>query len=137
MAGLWTTNILTTPQERTMVSNNVLEISDIDCYVQDDLAINGIGDKVVIDGGNYYGYGSGSGIDSKAESNSAINVNAKDIELTIRDLDTLWLAGQSFVSIPKGYGEDPIGGTSEQLAVPQGESLSFKGVCAISSLGNS
>lgn len=121
--GLWTQNIMTTPENRTETSVNNLYISNIDCYVQDDLTINGIKDTVVLSGGNYYGYG--SGLTDAANTNSAININARDIDLTISGLNNLWLAGQSYISVPTGYGRDVT--EDVQASVMQGESVSFKG----------
>ena len=123
--GLWTNSILTTTTNRTMASTNKLNISDMDCYVQDDLTINGIADAVTISGGNYYGYG--SGLIDEASANSAINLNAKDIQLKLDGLNHLWLAGQSYISIPAGYGRDVLAGERDPIPVMQGESVAFKG----------
>lgn len=122
-AGLWTQNIQTTTTNRTSSSNNSLIISNMDCYVQDDLTINGMDDSVYISGGNYYGYG--SGLSDNALSNSAININARDITLRIDGLNNLWLAGQSYISVPTGYGRDVL--EDVQGTIMQGESVSFKG----------
>ncbi len=122
-AGLWTQNIVTTPLNRTQTSGNSLFISGMNSYVQDDLTINGIADAVTVTGGNYYGYG--SGLTGEADTNSAVNINAIDTHLEIKNLSHLWLAGQSFISVPEGYGNDV---TEEvKLSVMQGESVSFKG----------
>lgn len=130
--GLWAQNIVTTTADLTKNCGNKLNIVDVNCYVQDDLTINGIADEVTISslsgGGSYYGYG--SGLNGKPESNSAINVNAKNVNLTINNIGKLWLAGQSFISVPLGYGKDPtepgkIWGIDSSIM--QGESVSFKG----------
>lgn len=124
---LWTQNIQTTSIDTTKASNNEIIISNTDCYVQDDLTINGIADAVTITYGSYYGYGSGLNMDPKfaAQTNSAINVNAKDVNLKLDSLSRLWLAGQSYISVPAGYGRN----VTEEIkhVAMQGESIAFKG----------
>lgn len=124
---LWTQNIQTTSIDTTKASNNEIIISNTDCYVQDDLTINGIADAVTITYGSYYGYGSGLNMDPKfaAKTNSAINVNAKDVNLKLDRLSRLWLAGQSYISVPTGYGRN-VTENIEHYAM-QGESVAFKG----------
>ena len=125
--GLWTKNIETIPENRTEVSNNTITISYVNSYVQDDLTINGIADAVTIDKGSYYGYG--SGLTGTADTNSAVNINARDVNLTISNLNHLWLAGQSYISVPLGYGRNVSEEDAKnvQASVMQGESVSFKG----------
>jgi len=125
--GLWTKNIVTTTTDLTDISANKITISDINSYVQDDLTINGIEDVVTINKGSYYGYG--SGLTGVAETNSAININARDIVLSITNLNHLWLAGQSYISVPLGYGRNVSEEDAKnvQASVMQGESVSFKG----------
>ncbi len=131
--GVWAQNIVTTTADLTKTCGNKLSMVNVNCYVQDDLTINGIADEVSISGisggGAYYGYG--SGLTTDAGANSAININAKNVNLTIDAIGKLWLAGQSFISVPLGYGKDPLEPNKvwgiESPPIMQGESVAFKG----------
>ena len=133
--GVWTQNIVTTTEDLTKTCGNKLSMVNVNCHVQDDLTINGIADEVSISGsgsldrGAYYGYG--SGLTTDAGANSAININAKNVNLTIDGIGKLWLAGQSFISVPLGYGKDPLEPNKvwgiESPPIMQGESVAFKG----------
>lgn len=72
------------------------------CYVADDLSLNGAKSRVKLTG-NYYGYNfqenyAGSDISKDAKYSSAMIVNGKKSKLSLEDLNYLMLAGRTFIS---------------------------------------
>ena len=92
-----------------------------DCYVADDLTLNAKNGKVTIEG-NYYGYQSSETVETKS---SAINVNASGCVLDLTGVNTLWVAGKTFLSVPSIYGSSSESVSYKEVA--QGESISYKG----------
>lgn len=89
------------------------------CYVADDLTLNGRNSTVTV-GGNYYGYNfqknyatEESALD--ADFSSAMMVNAKDCKLDLQNINYLMLAGKTFISRGSTSNNDVMLG--ESLAV--------------------
>lgn len=94
-------------------------------YVADDLSIDDSGSKVKI-GGSYYGYGNNR---DHSEDSSAILINAKKVALDMTAVDSLWLAGRSYVAtsrvkVPNIGIETPPANNEE---VPMSESIAVRG----------
>ncbi len=93
------------------------------CYIADDLTLNGKGSQVELSG-SYYGYnyqenyGAVSSADNSAFS-SAIMVNAKECKLNMSNLNYLMLSGRSYIS--RGSG-----GNTQNSDIMLGESLSVR-----------
>lgn len=92
-------------------------------YVADDLALNARGSKVTLTG-NYYGYnyqknyGDTDTVSSDADFSSAIMINGKESTLNITGLQTLFLAGRTYIS--RGDAN------SANSDIPMGESLAVR-----------
>lgn len=93
-------------------------------YIKDDTTLNGASNVLTV-GGQYYGY---SNNDSNATESSAIIINGSDSTLNMSNLETLVVAGTSFVST-KYTGTDTT--TSESAIntadVLMGDSIAVKG----------
>lgn len=121
---LWTSDIvLGYPQAD--VKGEILNL-DGTSYVADDLTIDDRGSTVKI-GGNYYGYGIDN---SSSKDSSAILINAKDTTLDMTAVDSLWLAGRSYVATSRVKVADipsiPVA-TVENDNVPMSESIAVRG----------
>lgn len=90
-----------------------------DVYLQDDLTIEGHNNFVKL-AGNFCGYGNA---DKKAGDSSSIVINGRNTVLDLRELNTLELAGNSFISI-----ERPIQANAESgvLGEPSDNAANIK-----------
>ena len=99
------------------------------CYVEDDLTLNGAGSTVDLNG-TYYGYNFQKNYDTtvsepaiKAEYSSAMMVNGKEAHLKLDGLNYLMLAGRTYLA----RGEKNPSNLSEEISdVKLGESLSVR-----------
>lgn len=94
-ASFWANSVtadFTTDADNKKYGNNTVTLLG-KSYIQDDTTVNGPGNTLVL-GGQYYGYGNS---DTKAGDSSAIIINGTDTTLNLSQLDTLVLAGTSFV----------------------------------------
>ena len=94
---LWTDSITTksavkNDSNQLLATSNTIKLSGR-IYVNDDTTLNGYQDSLILSG-QYYGF---SNNDQDASGSSAIIVNGKDIQINMSNLDTLVLAGTSFV----------------------------------------
>ncbi|MBQ9119281.1 MAG: hypothetical protein IJY09_04370 [Lachnospiraceae bacterium] len=118
---VWAGNIATTAGS----GGQSIAIGNGECYVADDLVL-GAEDSDVTISGSYYGYNSGIGTLAMtgAETSSAITINAGNSNLDLSGLNTLWLAGKSFVTVPDIYG---VSDTASYTEIMEGETISYKG----------
>ena len=112
-SNVWAENIAT---EGSSTSSMLLNGN---CYVADDLSLNGRGSQVSVTG-NYYGYNFQKNYDTQQVSldsdfSSAMMVNAKDCKLDLQNIGYLMLAGKTFISRNSSGGNDVMLG--ESLAV--------------------
>ena len=92
---LWTESIATKPLKGLADPSAVNKITlNGRAYVNDDTTLNAYGDELTL-AGQYYGY---SNEDSDASASSAIIINGKQTQVDMSNLDTLVLAGTSYVS---------------------------------------
>ena len=94
---LWTDSITTKAASRDsnaqlIETNNSIDL-DGRVYVNDDTTLNGYRDSLILSG-QYYGF---SNSDTTSSGSSSIIVNGKDIQINMSQLNTLVLAGTSFV----------------------------------------
>ena len=97
------------------------------CYVADDLSIDGKGASVSFtgNGSEFYGYNTNSKVTS-AESSSSIVVNGEYSGFYGSALKMLWLAGKSYISVPKLWGASSATDDKQQ----EGESITYKALQA-------
>lgn len=103
-------------------------------YVNDDTTLNAYGDKLTLKG-QYYGFSNEERLGANAEDNragasSAIIINGKQTQIDMSQLDTLVLAGTSYVSTKGssytiGTGEDAVTSTTSQNVL-MGDSVAIK-----------
>lgn len=97
-------------------------------YIADDLTMNARKGNVVIQG-NYYGYhlsnATISNQDGTPQGSSSISINASESSLSMEEVQTAWIAGKTYLSVPRTYGFST--GESDKTPVMAGESISFKG----------
>ncbi len=125
LSEVWAKNITT-----TCTLGSQTEASDYlkihaNSYIKDDLTLNAAFGNVTMTGA-YYGYNyvnGGIGISGSPEDNSSITMNANNATLHMSGLDTLLVAGKSYLSVPSIYGTRFQNG----FYVMQGESVSYKG----------
>lgn len=72
-------------------------------YIKDDTTLNGEQNKLIL-GGQYYGYNND---DTNAKNSSAIIINGANTTIDLSALDSLVLAGTSFVSATSVSSENP------------------------------
>jgi hypothetical protein len=97
-------------------------------YVLDDLTMNARKGNVMLKG-TYYGFHTNNATLTETKGtpggSSSISVNASEASLDMREVSKVWIAGKSYLSIPKTYGfTSDAGGMTPVLS---GESISFKG----------
>jgi len=85
-------------------------------FVADDLSLNGDGAHVTLEN-TYFGFGNSF---SSSEESSSIVINGRSSVLDISQLESLSLAGVSFINF------DPSGTGTDTYSIPMGESLSIK-----------
>lgn len=96
---------------------------DGNCYIADDLTLNGKGSHVELSG-NYYGYNYQENYGSVSDTgnssfSSAIMVNARDCKLNMSNLNYLMLSGRTYIS--RGSA-----GNTQNSDIMLGESLSVR-----------
>lgn len=117
-SAIWAENIQTTGKSASEIS-----VSG-NCYVEDDLSLDGL-DSTVTLSGNYYGYNFQENYAAKTETkdakfSSAMMINAKDCKLDLSGLNYLMLAGRTFIS--RGNGAPGVSNSDVLL----GESISAR-----------
>lgn len=129
-ASIWVENITTDADPNGKVGGNSLTLSG-DCYVADDMELNGLNDKAKISG-RYLGYNynddySGTNINqvtSEASYSSAISINGKGDALDLSGLRQLILAGRTFIS--KKVNTSEVGKIATPASIAMGDSLTVK-----------
>ena len=109
------------------------------CYVYDDTTVDAAKSSFTVKG-SYYGYNTNNAAGHMTdadnielrmgtpEGSSSIVVNKNDTKVDLTGCDPVWIAGKTFVSVPKLYGEADILDTN--VSFPQGEAVSYKGLQA-------
>lgn len=107
------------------------------CYVYDDTTVDAAGSKFTVNG-SYYGYNTNNAAGHMTdadnielrmgtpEGSSSIVINKNDSTVDLMDCNPIWIAGKTFVSVPKLYGQSEILDTN--VSFPQGEAISYKGL---------
>lgn len=95
-SAVWAENIETTGKGTSTLAING------NCFVADDLTLNGVGSQVTLQG-NYYGYNfqqnyAAQDVSKDAKFSSAMMVNARECKLDLQGLNYLMLAGRTFIS---------------------------------------
>lgn len=121
---IWAENIETKGK-----SSSTLNV-DGNCYVADDLTLNGTGSKVTLKG-NYYGYNfqedyAALNTSRDARFSSAVMINAKDSKLDMQNLSYLMLAGRTFISRGTYTDPDMQNASKTNSDILMGESLSVR-----------
>jgi hypothetical protein len=118
---LWAENIQTTGENGAASSLTI----NGDCYVEDDLVLNGKSSTVTLLG-KYYGYNfqkdylsAASSLENNAEFSSAMMINARDSRLDLSGLSYLLLAGRTYIS--RGSA-----GNTQNTDIMTGESVSVR-----------
>ena len=109
---LWTDSIA------TLSNTNIINLKGR-TYVKDDTTLSGTGNALTLSG-QYYGF---SNNDSDADKSSSIIVNGRDTSINMSQLDTLVIAGTSFVGT-KGTIEDD--GFESSKDILMGDSVAIK-----------
>ena len=94
-------------------------------YVKDDITVNGANNLLTL-GGRYFGYSTGT---TEASESSAIIINGMNTSIDIKDINTMVLAGTSFVGT-KGEAYDSLPIATQGLNdhdVFMGDSIAVKG----------
>ena len=115
---IWAENVTTTGKgsPSTLILNG-------NCYIADDLTLNGKGSYVEL-AGHYYGYNYQENYGSVSDTgnssfSSAIMVNARDCKLNMSNLDYLMLSGRTYIS--RGSA-----GNTQNADIMLGESLAVR-----------
>lgn len=115
---IWAENVTTTGKgsPSTLILNG-------NCYIADDLTLNGRGSYVELSG-NYYGYNYQENYGSVSDTgnssfSSAIMVNARDCKLNMSNLNYLMLSGRTYIS--RGSA-----GNTQNSDIMLGESLAVR-----------
>ena len=121
---IWAENIETKGK-----SSSTLAING-NCYVADDLAMNGAESSVTLSG-NYYGYNfqedyASQNTSMDAKYSSAIMINAKDCKLDMQNLNYLMLAGRTFISRGTYTDSDKQNAAKDNSDIMLGESLAVR-----------
>ncbi len=107
------------------------------CYIYDDTTVDAAGSSFTVNG-SYYGYNTNNAAGHMTdadnielrmgtpEGSSSIVINKNDSKVDLMGCDPVWIAGKTFVSVPKLYGEADILDTN--VSFPQGEAISYKGL---------
>ncbi len=121
---IWAENIVTLPLSTTEGGDPASLSIHGNCYVADDLTINGYNSTVTLRG-SYYGYnfkesytGSASG-DGSSDFSSAMVLNGEGGRLDLSGLDYLMLAGRTFLSKGSGANSDIMLGESLSVRTNQ------------------
>lgn len=107
--------------------SSVLTAEQANFYVADDLTLKN-NENLVTLSGNYYGYGNEGMEDKKKavpDQSSAILLNDKNSSLDFSGLDSLMLAGRSYLRFCEA------GSKKDQYIYPMGESLAVRGTQSI------
>lgn len=106
------------------------------CYVYDDTTIDAAKSSFTVDGA-YYGYNTNNAAShikdaddvelrmGTPEGSSSIVINGNETKVDLTKCDPVWIAGKTFVSVPKLYGEADILDTN--VPFPEGEAISYRG----------
>lgn len=121
---MWAENIETKGK-----SSSTLTIEG-NCYVADDLSMNGVGSSVTLNG-NYYGYNfqedyAAQNTSMDAKFSSAIMINARDCRLDMQNLNYLMLAGRTFISRGVYTDSDKQNASKDNSDIMLGESLAVR-----------
>lgn len=123
--GVWASNLVTNSSSGSMTNSDYM-ILNANCYIADDLTMNAAYGDIQIRG-TYYGYHTKEYTpefpDELASGSSSIAINAKKANLDLSQLDLLWLAGKTYLSVPSIYGSTELVNYSQVL---QGESIALK-----------
>lgn len=111
----WAKSVTAVPSTSSSTGNNEIRLMGRS-YIEDDVTLNGTQNTLLL-GGQYYGY---SNNDADASQSSAIIINGQESTLDFSKLDTLILAGSSFVAT--------AGETYASLGSSAGEGLNTKDV---------
>lgn len=107
------------------------------CYVYDDTSIDAKEAELTIDG-SYYGFNTDNSSENLTDDqgvsltmgtpkgSSSITINGTDSKVDLTGCSSVFLAGKTFISVPKIYGSPDI--DDSNVAFPQGESISYRGV---------
>ncbi len=120
----------------TGVGAAVMDIQG-NCYIYDDTTVDAAGSSFTVNG-SYYGYNTNNAAGHMTDADnielrmgtpagsSSIVINKNDSKVDLMGCDPVWIAGKTFVSVPKLYGEADILDTN--VSFPQGEAISYKGL---------
>lgn len=129
---LWANNIDMSGKS-TALKNVELNITG-NCYLADDLSLDAEYSKFKMtskqsgspdvskdeDDFGLFAFNQGS-LTGEASGSSAIVINGKNSVLDLRGAKNIWIAGKSYVAVPKFFGSKELDGTFQQ-----GESLSYR-----------